>query len=535
MGWDNTSPEDIHPSTVNRVSNSPPIIERLNEMRRNDSLRGSQKATAFSELKEVTRSTLTEVRALLNGDEDFDIKTYLESTASESKALQKLQGQVPDGLEDLRGQVISPKELSNQFNIIQKQSGIDIEAAVEHTLHLLEDNESYFLSQYDSEPRRLNSDQQENQQERTKLNFNPHVGTSPNIHNIIRQAHSEGRKHMRHAHKQKSNVKTSDRRRHLEESGTCPVPCTLDDTVCNCKKLHACASEISLYDLSAMYLNGYIEDDGNVTTQLNLFDANLPQKMADIDEILSAWDDSRDIRDDSQQQQENTRTLLGLGSQECMDCTGLNSNCVGTTISDTHCTPCSTGQSWWPCNIANECYCKKLTGRPTNRPTDKPTVYSSGMPTVERPSSSPMPTIDPKNLIMRPCSSSSGSGGSGNIDGGDGGGGKYSYNEQIISRYEISRSKLHPSMLEGMYVMDAHLAANKIVLVRELLMSPGIGGGGGDRGYSYTGFRSSLHTMITSKYKFVCLFSLWFNREWHNNKNLTNTHISSLHFSLLII
>ena len=301
MGQDNTSPEDIHPSTVNRVSNSPPqsIIERVNEMRRNDSLRGSQKATAFSELKEVTRSTLTEVRALLNGDEDFDIKTYLESTASESKALQKLQGQVPDGLEDLRGQVITPKELSKQFNIIQKQSGIDIEAAVEHTLHLLEDNESYFLSQYDSEPRRLNSDQQENQQERTKLNFNPHVGTSPNIHNIIRQAHSEGRKHMRHAHKQKSNVKTSDRRRHLEESGTCPVPCTLDDTVCNCKKLHACASAISLYDLSAMYLNGYIEDDGNVTTQLNLFDANLPQKMADIDEILSAWDDSRDIRDDS--------------------------------------------------------------------------------------------------------------------------------------------------------------------------------------------------------------------------------------------
>ena len=233
--------------------------------------------------------------------------------------------------------------------------------------------------------------------------------------------------------------------------------------------------------------------------------------------IIVIQDISHAQQQQQQQQQENTRTLLGLGSQECMDCTGLNSNCVGTTISDTHCTPCSTGQSWWPCNIANECYCKKLTSRPTDRPTDKPTVYSSGMPTVERPSSSPMPTIDPKNLIMRPGSSSSGSGGSGNIDGGDGGGGKYSYNEQIISRYEISRSKLHPSILEGLYVMDAHLAANKIVLVRELLMSPGIGGGGsggrgGDGGYSYTGFRSSLHTMITSTYKFVCVFYL-FNRE----------------------
>ena len=247
LGWDNTSPEDTHPPTGNRVSNSSPqsIIEHLNEMKRNDSLRGSQKVAVFSELRETAKSKLLEVRALSNGNEDFDIKRYLESTASESKALQKLQGQAAGGIEDLSGLVISPKELSKQFNMIQKQSGIDIEAAVEHTLHLLEDNESYFLSQDDSQDdsqgRRLNSDQEENQQERTKLNFNPHVGTSPRIHDIIRQAHSEGRKHMRHAHKRKSNVKTSDRRRHLEESGVCPIPCALEDRLCNCKKLHACA------------------------------------------------------------------------------------------------------------------------------------------------------------------------------------------------------------------------------------------------------------------------------------------------------
>lgn len=52
--------------------------------------------------------------------------------------------------------------------------------------------------------------------------------------------------------------------------------------------------------------------------------------------------------------------------------------------------------------------------------------------------------------------------------------------------------------LEGMYVMDAHIAANKILIARELLTS--VSPSSGKRTpspFSYNGFKESLHTMIT--------------------------------------
>ena len=52
-----------------------------------------------------------------------------------------------------------------------------------------------------------------------------------------------------------------------------------------------------------------------------------------------------------------------------------------------------------------------------------------------------------------------------------------------------------PSILEGMYVLDAHMAANKIALARDLLSGPTGGSYGND--YSFATLRSSLHFMIT--------------------------------------
>ena len=34
----------------------------------------------------------------------------------------------------------------------------------------------------------------------------------------------------------------------------------------------------------------YIEDDGNVTRSLNLFDATVPQKVNTINQMISGWD-----------------------------------------------------------------------------------------------------------------------------------------------------------------------------------------------------------------------------------------------------
>lgn len=68
-----------------------------------------------------------------------------------------------------------------------------------------------------------------------------------------------------------------------------------------------------------------------------------------------------------------------------------------------------------------------------------------------------------------------------------------------------STTTLDPLTMEGMIVMDAHMAANKIMLTRQLLTSPD-----GSRGiqsaamgksnddFSYSGFTSSLQTMITT-------------------------------------
>jgi len=41
-------------------------------------------------------------------------------------------------------------------------------------------------------------------------------------------------------------------------------------------------------------INRYIEDDGNVTRSLNLFDATVPQKVNTINQMILGWDPEAD-------------------------------------------------------------------------------------------------------------------------------------------------------------------------------------------------------------------------------------------------
>mmetsp|Transcript_15922 Transcript_15922/g.34466 ORF Transcript_15922/g.34466 Transcript_15922/m.34466 type:complete len:627 (+) Transcript_15922:307-2187(+) len=244
------------------------------------------------------------------------------------------------------------------------------------------------------------------------------------------------------------------------------------------------------------------------------------------------------------------------GATECSSCT--SASCTGSTIDDVHCGPCATGQSWWPCNILDECYCKDQAPEPED-PCELPLceagysgdsivpytncvdyvtcngngghgkekscapdqMYSTAIkscnsatmvtcpvdpvcPGKMAPSVSPVsawkPTVS-KRPTYRPTVSerpsfAKSNGGGGN---GIGGGGAAS-----LDGAQTGSTTLNPAVLEGMYVMDAHMAANKIVLTRELLTSPGgasrgrQASAGASNDFSYTGFRSSLQTMITT-------------------------------------
>ena len=269
---------------------------------------------------------------------------------------------------------------------------------------------------------------------------------------------------------------------------------------------------------------------------------------------------------------------LDLGSIECANCaTNDSQSCSGTTIDDMHCLPCGTGQTWWPCNIMNECYCKDLTAKPDsstggggndesankcdiplcspNESSTKPVPYSncneyvtctngipgsisscpSGQsysstimacnidslvscpedPTCEptvTPTSSPIRKIDETvspSTSYKPTSNAdmvaaqAAASAAANSIPRPGSTGTNQDNVLLPGTgelYELPRYAVHPQILEGLYVMEAHLSANKMVLTRELLTSPsgGRGRNNNNNNYSYMGFKSSLQTMITT-------------------------------------
>lgn len=170
---------------------------------------------------------------------------------------------------------------------------------------------------------------------------------------------------------------------------------------------------------------------------------------------------------------------------------------------------CSAGQAFdaniQACNVLSLVVCPE---DPTCPPTMNPTPGSTDVPTMEGmdPTYSPAPTF---------ASTSEGDdwtepGGNGvdvtvdNVEPGGGGGTVDNVQSEPTTATSggsasSSRANLDPNVLEGMYVMDAHMAANKIVLTRELLSSPGMSRGKkASNDFSYMGFRSSLHSMITT-------------------------------------
>jgi len=226
---------------------------------------------------------------------------------------------------------------------------------------------------------------------------------------------------------------------------------------------------------------------------------------------------------------------------------------------DAQCQPCATGQVWWPCNVVDQCYCKgaeteleeeeeKLADGcelPLCNPGETGTKIipftecvkyvscSGGVPGnvqdcppgqafSERiqacniiaqitcpedptcpPSKNKSPSESPSVSTEFPTGSSPPTFSPTKSPAVAGGGVLQGADQTTSSTQENPRTRLDPQVLEGMYVMDAHMAANKIVLTRELLTSPSSRRGGGNgrsssNDFSYMGFRSSLHAMITT-------------------------------------
>ena len=258
-------------------------IQRLHEIKR-IGLRGggggggSQDAVALiTEVAEIANPKLTNLQVLLDGgDGQIDPKSILDGIISDSNDL--------DQLPDLKGRShrldlstlhemdkdISREDLSSMFKMIQQHSNIDLKAHVQSTADLLERARIEMLSitnKTGRKGRRLDEDQGQDQEPdgpfasfnfgpRGSQRFNPRTGRNQQIRTILRDAYSEGRTRVHRRNKHKKHTSNNRRRRHLEESGTCPMPCDMNDILCNCQKLYDCASEISPYDLSVMFLHG---------------------------------------------------------------------------------------------------------------------------------------------------------------------------------------------------------------------------------------------------------------------------------------
>ena len=311
-------PQEEPSSLVSDQTSSTPI-NRLHEIKTSIGLRGggdSHDATALlSEAKELAKAKFKQLFAFLNGEDQVD-PSFIGEMVSESNALSHLQNEemVAGGngnefnLSALDGMdlAIFREQVSIKFEKIQKQMNFDFKAHAEYTIDLVERAlvDISNLDKIRGKVRRLNEDQEvqdeedQNEEEESSGSFKDTFyfdprGANQNIHAIMREAYSEGRKrlHSRFKHKMHSSKNNQDdrRRRHLEEAGTCAVPCEIDDMLCNCRRLYECAGEMSAYDLSVLYLKGFIEEDGNVTVSVDAFDSIVPLKFHTIKKMVSEW------------------------------------------------------------------------------------------------------------------------------------------------------------------------------------------------------------------------------------------------------
>ena len=310
------------PSSIVSDQTSSTSINRLHEIKTSIGLRGggdSHDATALlSEAKELAKAKFKQLFAFLNGEDQVDPSFIVREIVSESNALSHLQNKekVAGGngnefnLSTLDGMDLDifREQVSIMFEKIQKQMNFDLKAHSEYTTDLVERAlvDMSNLDKIRGKVRRLNEDQEgqegeedQNEEEEESFGsfkdtfyFDPR-GANQHIHTIMREAYSEGRKRLHSRFKQKmhssKNNQDDRRRRHLEEAGTCAVPCEIDDMLCNCRKLYECASEMSAYDLSVLYLKGFIEEDGNVTVSVDAFDSIVPLKFHTIKTMVSDW------------------------------------------------------------------------------------------------------------------------------------------------------------------------------------------------------------------------------------------------------
>lgn len=170
---------------------------------------------------------------------------------------------------------------------------------------------------------------------------------------------------------------------------------------------------------------------------------------------------------------------------DCVDYVMCSNGVPGTVMS------CPYGQKYdvriQACNIVAQV--TNCAPDPTCPPTKSPTASPASDPTLAPTS---VETSEPTRKAV-PTTPTAGAGGDAAAVTTEG------YDPTVQARMDME-------LLEGLYVMDAHIAANKILIARELLTSPNVGRVRTSSSalfqsgtpFTYTGFKDSLHTMITT-------------------------------------
>ncbi|KAL7473563.1 hypothetical protein ACHAXS_014006 [Conticribra weissflogii] len=174
---------------------------------------------------------------------------------------------------------------------------------------------------------------------------------------------------------------------------------------------------------------------------------------------------------------------------DCVDYVMCNNGVPGTVMS------CPYGQKYdvriQACNIVAQV--TNCAPDPTCPPTKSPTASPASEPTAA-------PTLGETTEPTRSAVGTTPTAAAG--AGGDGAAAAVT----TLGNDPSSQSRMNMELLEGLYVMDAHIAANKILIARELLTSPNALRMPSSSSalfksgtpFTYTGFKDSLHTMITT-------------------------------------
>ncbi len=173
---------------------------------------------------------------------------------------------------------------------------------------------------------------------------------------------------------------------------------------------------------------------------------------------------------------ESQATMTPFDACSTAFCTSLGGKCVSASqnVNDEQCADCADEkQAWWPCNVVAACSCET----PTEQPTDAPILSMTPVPTIgtdDGNNSTPTastPTVPSPTITNLPPTS---------------------------APTEPPKG-IHPDVIEAILVLDAHITANRLVLARELLLSPTMNGANAET-FTYTGLKESLQKMILTPF-----------------------------------